>query len=62
LNPLTLVREGRRVVSPILLQQDADVFGAQGILSPGAVTDLAVFVHLSVDVQVSPGVSMVAGR
>jgi hypothetical protein len=46
------------------LQQDAEAFGAQGILSPGAAIDLVVFVPLSFDVlreQVSLGVSTVAG-
>lgn len=49
----------------MLLQQNADVFGAQGIISPDAVTDLVVFVHISVAEvweQVSLSMSMVAGR
>ena len=56
MNPLTLVRKGRRDVFVIPLQQDAEVFG-------GA-TDMVVFVHLSVDVlqeQVSMGVSTFVG-
>jgi len=32
------------------LEQDAKVFGAQGIFSSGAATDLVVFVHLTIDV------------
>lgn len=62
MNPLTLVREDRRAVFAIPLQQDTD--GAQGILSPGTATDLVVLVHLSVDVlrkQVSLSVSTVVG-
>ena len=50
MHTLTLVREGRRAVLPIPLQQDAKVFGAQGILSSGKVTDVVVFMHLLVDV------------
>ena len=56
MNPLTLVREGRRDVFVMPLQQDAEVFGAA--------TDMVVFVHLSVDVlreQVSMGVSTFVG-
>jgi hypothetical protein len=64
LDPLTLIREDARAVFPMALQQDAEVFGAQNILSSGAATGLVVFVHLSVDVlreQVNLGVSTVAG-
>jgi hypothetical protein len=32
------------------LQQDAKVFGAQGILSSGVAIDVVVFMHLLVDV------------
>jgi hypothetical protein len=32
------------------LQQDAKVFGAQGILSSSVATDVVVFMHLLVDV------------
>jgi hypothetical protein len=32
------------------LQQDAKVFGAQGILSSGVATDVVVFMYLLVDV------------
>jgi hypothetical protein len=56
--------KGRYAVFPMPLQQDAEAFGAQGILSPGAAIDLVVFVPLSFDVlreQVSLGVSTVAG-
>jgi hypothetical protein len=40
LHPLTPIREDRHAVFPMPLQQDTEVFGAQGILSSGAATDI----------------------
>jgi hypothetical protein len=50
LNPLTFIREDRCTVFPMLLEQDAEVFAAQGIFSSGAATDVVVFVDLTIDV------------
>jgi hypothetical protein len=47
---MTLVREGRRAVFLMPLQQDAEIFGARGILSSGAATNVVVFIHLPVDI------------
>jgi hypothetical protein len=44
LHPLALVCKGRHAVFPVPRQQDTSVFGAQGILSSCAATDIVVFV------------------
>ena len=48
--PFTLVCEDRRAVFPMPLQQDAEVFGAQGILSSCAAIDVVIFVHLPINI------------
>ena len=50
LSPSTLDREGSRVVFPVSLRQNAQVFGAQHVLSSDVATNVVVFVHLLVDV------------
>jgi hypothetical protein len=50
LNSLTLDREGDRAVFPVPLRQNAQVFGAQHVLSSDAVTKVVVLVYLLVDV------------
>jgi len=47
---LTLAREGSRAVFPMPLQQDAEIFSAQRILSSAVATDVVVFVHLPINV------------
>jgi hypothetical protein len=47
---LRSVRKINVAILPMPLKQDTEVFGAQGLLSSGAATDLVVFVHLSIHV------------